>query len=344
MVTPLVILIAKHFKLVDDPKTRPHPAHTHTGIIPRGGGLALFIGLFIPALLFLAFTQQIIGIFIASFLLIVIGLWDDRKDRSPYIRFVLNIIVAGIVVLSGVGIPYITNPLGGIIHLDTVRFSFDFFGQHSILVFADLFALVWIVWCMNMVNWSKGVDGQMPGFVAISAFVIGLLSLKFIGADSSQLTVTTLALLTAGTFLGFLVWNFFPQKIMPGYGGGALAGFLLGVLSILSFGKLGTLLLVLAIPMTDAVYTLSRRILFGTSPFKADSGHLHHKLLSLGWGKRRIALFYWAVSLCMGVIALTLTSTQKIFAIVLVIFSIFAFIVWVSIFARITRGANEEDV
>ncbi|MBI2611773.1 undecaprenyl/decaprenyl-phosphate alpha-N-acetylglucosaminyl 1-phosphate transferase [Candidatus Gottesmanbacteria bacterium] len=343
-VTPLVIILAKRFKLVDDPKTRPHPAHTHKGVIPRGGGLSLFLGLFIPALLFIPFSKQFIGIFLAAFFIVLIGLWDDRKDRSPYTRFFLNFFVVAIVVLSGIGIPYITNPFGGIIRLDTLRIIFDFWGTHSIIVFADLFALLWIVWCMNMVNWSKGVDGQMPGFVAIASFVLGLLALKFSGEDASLIPVTILSFLTAGSFLGFLPWNFYPQKIMPGYGGGALAGFMLGVLSILSFGKLGTLLLVLAIPMTDALYTLSRRLIFRKSPFKADSGHLHHRLLLLGWGKRRIALFYWIISAIMGVIALFLSSTEKIFAIILVLASISAFIFWVSIFSSITKGVRDEEI
>ena len=335
--TPWVLKFAKRYKLVDNPKTRPHPAHIHKGIIPRGGGLALFLGIFIPAAFMLPLNKQIVGIFISALMIVLIGLWDDKKDRSPYIRFFLNILVALITVFAGIGIPYITNPFGGILHLDTIRWTFNAWGSHSIVVIADLFAVVWIVWCMNMVNWSKGVDGQMPGFVAIASFVLGLLSLKFAGGDQTQIVVTILAFLTAGSFLGFLPWNFYPQKIMPGYGGGALAGYMLAVLSILSFGKLGTLLLVLAVPMIDALYTVSRRIIFRRSPFRADSDHLHHKLLSVGWGKRRIAVFYWMISALMGIIALLLDSKQKIFAIVLTGALISAFILWISIFKKVSE-------
>ena len=116
----------------------------------------------------------------------------------------------------------------------------------------------------------------------------------------------------------FLPFNFFPQMIMPGYGGGALAGFWLGILSILSFGKIGTFILVLAIPMIDAIYTLVRRIKKGVSPFKADRGHLHHRLMELGWGKRRIAVFYWLITAILGCASLFLNGVEKLIAIGLI--------------------------
>jgi len=101
---------------------------------------------------------------------------------------------------------------------------------------------------------------------------------------------------------------------MPGYGGGALAGFLLGILSILSFGKVGTAILILAIPSIDAVYTIIRRLKKKQSPFRADWGHFHHKLLEIGWGKRRIAVFYWIVSIILGIAALFLKGIEKMVA------------------------------
>lgn len=317
LTTPLVARLAKKFGLVDDPSRRRHPAHTHKGVVPRAGGLAIYLGFAAACFLFLPINKVLLGILTGGLIIILIGLWDDKVDLSPYFRFLTNFLAAGLVVSAGVGIPYITNPFNGVLRLDTWRISFDFLGPHSILVWADLFAIVWIVWCANMVNWSKGVDGQMPGFVAIAAVTLGILSFRFSAHDISQWVVTALAFITAGAFLGFLPWNFYPQKIMPGYGGGTLAGYLLAVLSILSWGKLGTAILVLGVPMIDAVYTVGRRIVAGKSPFWADRGHLHHKLLDLGWGRRRIALFYWLVSAILGVVALTLTSQQKLFAIIL---------------------------
>ncbi len=343
-ITPAVILLAKSKGWVDDPKRRYHPAHTHTGVVPRAGGLALFLGLAAGIFLFIPLTKLVIGILAAATLLTVVGLADDRKDVSPYLRMVTNVVAALIVVGTGAGVPYVTNPFtGGVIPLDTWRISFEFFGPHSILVWADIVAFLWIMWTMNIVGWSAGVDGQMPGFVAISAFVLGLLALRFGLTDPSLVWITVLALLVSGAFLGFLPWNFYPQKIMPGYSGKTLAGFFLALLGILSFAKLGTALLVLAVPTIDALYTLIRRLGRGKSPVWADRGHLHHRLLDLGWGKRRIALFYWGVSAILGAIALMVNSQQKVFMLLLLAVAVGGFFVWVSFFTTFSNPPDPDN-
>lgn len=341
IVTPVVIHLAKTFKLVDNPRVRYHPANTHIGVIPRAGGLAILVGLIIATIIFIPMTKLFIGMLISSAILVAVGLLDDRRDVSPYIRFTTNAIAALIIVGSGAGIPYITNPLtGGIIHLDTFRVTFSFFGLHSLLVWADILAFIWILWTMNIIGWSAGVDGQMPGFVAIAALTLGLLSLRFTLKDPSQNSITIFAFVVTGIFTGFIPWNFYPQKIMPGYGGKTLAGFLLAILGILSYGKLGTALLVLGVPTIDALYTLMRRIGTNKSPVLADRGHLHHRLMSLGWGKRRIALFYWGVSAILGVIALTVTSRQKLFALLFLAVAVIAFLIWIQFF---TQFSNPQD-
>ena len=172
----------------------------------------------------------------------------------------------------------------------------------------------------------------MPGFVGISALVLGLLSLRFAVLDLGQWAVASLAFITAGAFLGFLPFNFYPQKIMPGYAGGALAGFMLSVLAIASGGKLATALLVLGIPFLDAGYTIIRRLAQRKSPFWGDRGHLHHKLLDLGWGRRRIALFYWELSVILGMISLNLTSRAKFFVIILVALVLGGTLLWLTFF------------
>ncbi len=344
VVTPLVIKIAFIYGLVDDPHKRYHPAHTHTGIIARAGGLALIIGIGIISYTFLGISAKLCIILGAGLLLVIVGLFDDKRDVSPYIRLATNAIAAGCIIYAGVNIPYITNPLtGGVLRLDMYHLPFAEILPYSLIVFSNIAAFIWILWTINIIGWSAGVDGQMPGFVAIAAAVLGLLSLRFVPTDPSVANTAVLAFIVSGAFAGFLVWNFFPQKIMPGYGGKTLAGLMLAVLGILSSAKVGTALLVLGIPMIDAVYTLLRRVQKGKSPVQADRGHLHHMLLDIGWGKRRIAVFYWFITLVLGIIALTVTSQQKVFALLLVAVAFGGFVVWVKFFTQFSKPRDQDN-
>ncbi|OGM09555.1 hypothetical protein A2159_00200 [Candidatus Woesebacteria bacterium RBG_13_34_9] len=169
---------------------------------------------------------------------------------------------------------------------------------------------------MNFVNiGASGIDGQLSGTTVIASFVIALLSLRY-SADITQWPVTILASITCGAYLGFLPWHVYPQKIMPGFGGSTMAGFMLAVLSILSTTKVGTLMVVLAVPLLDTGFTIIRRISSGKSPFWGDRGHLHHKLLDMGWSKRSVALFYWFTSAFLGLLALNLSATNKLYTII----------------------------
>lgn len=318
VVTPIVIFLMRRFKVLDDPKKRKHPGIIHAYPIPRGGGIALFLGVFIAAFFFLPINQITIGIFIASFLALLVGVYDDYlnskgKDLSPYLRFGMNIVCGLIVVASGVSINFITNPFGGIINLNEIYLPFVFF-QVSI---SDLIAIIWIVWIMNMLNWSKGVDGQMPGIVGISAIVIGLLSLRVSGANIMSIDAV-FSFLIAGSAFGFLLYNFYPAKIFPGYGATSIY-LLLAVVSILSGAKLATAILVMGVPIADALFTIIRRVASGKSPFWHDNQHLHHLLLKLGLTQRQIALCYWIFSAILGSISLALESKSKLFAIVMVV-------------------------
>lgn len=143
----------------------------------------------------------------------IVGFLDDRLDLNPYLRLLLGFLAAGLVVGSGIGIPFITNPFGGIIKLDQPQIRFYFLGEErSIWILADLFALFWIVFLTNIVNWAKGFDGQLPGIVVIAGLTIAFLALRF-SADITQWPVAILASITAGAYLGFLPFNFYPQKL-----------------------------------------------------------------------------------------------------------------------------------
>lgn len=313
--TPLVIKLFYRFNWVEDrvKKAKLDKNYTATASVPRGAGIALFLGILITCYIFLPFDKHLLGIFLAALFTLIIGVWDDISDISPIFRLFSNVISALIVVASGIGIAYLSNPFGGVFDFSFLQYTFTLFGStHSIWILSDLLAIVWITWCLNIVGWSSGVDGQLPGFVSISAFFISLLALKF-SSDTTQWPVVILGMAVSGAYLGFLPYNFFPQKIMPGYSGKSLAGFFLAVLSILSGAKLATLFFLIGIPMLDAVFVIFDRLRHHQSPFSPTANHLHHILLSLGWGRRKIAIFYWSLSLIMGIISLYLNSQQKFY-------------------------------
>ena len=337
--TPISLIFIKKLGIIDDPKKHVHPAIIHKKPIPRAGGIPLFIGVFIPSLIFLPIENITIAIFISSFICLFIGVLDDKFDLSPYLRFIVNIIAAIIVVVAGVHVPFITNPFGGILFLNSL--NIPFLGSLEISFISYIVAILWIVWVINMLNWSKGVDGQMPGIVAISAIIIGVLSLRFPVLDQYSLMSAMLSFIIAGASLGFLIFNFYPARIFPGYGATAIY-LLLAVASIFSGAKLATAILVMGVPMTDGAFTIARRILSGRSPFWHDRKHLHHLLLSLGFGQRRIALFYWLVSAILGSLSLVLSSKGKLFAIIMLVIIAGGTILFLHFF--IERNKNETGI
>ena len=316
--TPLVrnYFIARSW--IENPRDKQKMTHNATAIspVPRGGGLPIFFAILITSLIFLPLNKYLIGILLASFLTLIIGVWDDIKDISPKLRLITNVLAASVVVASGIGIAYVSNPFGGIIN----------FSLNNRWLIADLLAIFWITWCMNITGWAAGVEGQLPGFVAISAIFIGILGLRF-SQDTTQWPVIILAGAVAGSYIGFLPFNFFPQSIMIGYSGKSLAGFFLALLSILSGAKLATLLLLLGIPMLDAVFVIIRRLVRHHSLLKSDGQHLHHRLLKIGWTRPQIAIFYWLISLTLGFISLFLNSQQKLYVFIGLFILFFGFLI-----------------
>ncbi len=315
-VTPFCLKLIRKFGIIDDPKKRKHPAIVHKKPVPRAGGIPLFLGVLIASAIFLPVEKVVYAVFLAAFLCLIVGVLDDKFDISPYIRFVINIIAAIIVVIGGANIPFITNPFGGILFLNSLQIPF--LNGYAIGFLSYLITILWIVWVINMLNWSKGVDGQMPGIVAVSAIIIGLLSLRFPAIDHYSLISAKLSFIIAGASLGFLIFNFYPAKIFPGYGATSIY-LLLAVVSILSSAKLATAILVMAVPMIDGAFTITRRIASGKSPFWHDKRHLHHLLLKKGLSQRKIALFYWTISAIFGTLALVLSSKGKLFAIIMLL-------------------------
>jgi len=329
-ITPIVSRVYRRLGVVDDPAHHRHLKVTHQHPVPRGGGVALMAGLLFGVVIILPPSPQTLAILVGSLVLTILGVMDDVWDISPLLRLAITGLVALFAVGAGIGIAFLTNPLtGGIIHLDQPQLFFDFLGQtRHIWVLADLFALVFIVAYMNIINWSTGLDGQMPGFVTMTAIFLAILSTRFLD-DPTQITVTLFCLIIAGSYAGYLPWNWFPQKSMPGYGGTSLAGFLLAIASILSGAKVATTIMILAIPTADAAFTIMRRLRAGKSPFKGDRGHLHHKMIDvLGWSKPTVARFYLGSSLLLGILSLYLNYWQKLVTMLAVSACVFGFLIW----------------
>ena len=333
VLSPVVAKFYEKRGWLDDARAKPHPKKTHDRTVPRGGGLVIAGATILPLIFLLPLDVKLFGVILAVIAVAILGTFDDILDLNPMFRLPILFLIALIPVSFGVHISYVSNPFGdGVLRLDQWQWIFQV-GEQVISVpwVAMGLAVIWIVWNMTVVNWSKGLDGQMPGFVMISAIVIGILSLRF-QDDPSQLSVTLLSVIVAGAFGGFLLWNWYPQRLMAGYGAGSLGGFFLAVLSMLSGAKVATALLVLAIPTVDAVAVISRRILSGKSPFMGDRGHLHHRLFDVGWGRRRVAVFYWLTTLLLGILALQLKSDQKVYTTVSVFLLVAGAIIWLTLF------------
>lgn len=330
LLTPLIIKYAKKLGIIDDPRTNIHPKVIHTVPTPRGGGIAIFLALLVTSLIFLPLDKHLIGILVGALILVVMGYLDDKYNLNPYLRLLLGFLAAAAPIAAGIGISFITNPLGGTIDLSRPQIAFNFFGTHSIWILADIFALLWITFFMNVINMgAKGVDGQLSGVTIIAALTIAFLSLRY-SADITQWPIIILASITAGSYLGFLPWHVFPQKIMPGYGGSTLAGYLLAVLSILATAKVGVLLVVLGIPLIDTGYVIFNRIRKGKSPVWGDRGHLHHRLLDAGLTKAQVAIFYWLVTGILGITALNLNTGAKLYTMIGVAVFLGGLIIWLT--------------
>lgn len=344
LLTPLIIKFAKNLNIVDYPGKRGDPATLHTKPIPRGGGIPVFLSILAASLVFLPFDQRLGGILAGAAIIAGIGFLDDRNSTSPYFRLLGQFLAAGVVVASGVGIAFTSNPLtGNILDLSQPRIYFDLMGEtRAIWIISTLFGILWIVFLMNAVNWSSGVDGQLSGFASLSALIIAIFSLQY-SADITQWPVTILAAATFGAFAGFLPWHTYPQKIMPGFGGATLAGYMLAVLSILTTAKVGTLIVVLAIPIVDAGYSITRRLLASKSPVWGDKKHLHHRLLAAGWSRQKVAVFYWISTIILGILALNLNATGKFYTIVGIVLFVGALIIWLSSWLQSSKQQGRDS-
>jgi UDP-GlcNAc:undecaprenyl-phosphate GlcNAc-1-phosphate transferase len=217
------------------------------------------------------------------------------------------------VVFFGIKISFIGIPFGGILQLAPITFL------------SSIVTVFWIVWVLNLLSWSNGVDGQYSGIIGISSIVIALLALRFVPLLPKDIAYARLAVIAAGCSFGLVRYSWYPSKVMWGFSAMS-AGAVLAILSILVNAKVATSIIMILIPFLDAVVTMIRRILQKKNPLKGDKGHLHHLLLERGWNVKRIAVFYWATTAIFGLIGL-LSSEHYTLLVALTLAGIVAFFI-----------------
>jgi UDP-GlcNAc:undecaprenyl-phosphate/decaprenyl-phosphate GlcNAc-1-phosphate transferase len=315
VLSPLTARLALRTGAVDRPRNR----HQHAIPTPKLGGLPIFVALCTAIAISFLYPRtdtyempRLAGLFLGSALMFVIGAYDDHHELPAGPQLVAQTIAAGIAVGSGVLIRELSNPFDGAL----VEFG---------TWFAMLLTLFWLVGMMNTINWLDGIDGLASGVVVIAGFML-FVHTYHLGQNS----VGLLALALIGSVLGFLLFNFFPAQLFMGSAGANVLGFALGTLSIIGGAKVGTALLVLGIPILDVAWQIINRMRAGRSPFSADRGHLHHRLLDIGLSQRIIVFLYYGLTACFGALALFLPNGMyKLIA--LVIIGLGAILVLVSI-------------
>lgn len=293
----------------------------HKTPIPLLGGIAIFMSFFI-AIFYLAFVSgkiffvdnvlgyailpaHIWGIFIGGSFLMIGGFLDDKYNLKPSQQIIWPILSALVVIFSGIGIKFITNPLGGVIRLDGV--NFQFLGI-DILLFSAIFTFFWLLGLSYTTKLLDGLDGLASGISLIGTIVLFALSINIRQPQTALITMVL-----AGAIAGFLIFNFNPAKIFLGEGGSTFLGFMLAVLAIISGGKIATALLVMGIPIIDVFAVIISRILNKKSPFKhGDNRHLHFRLLDLGFSQKTVVLILYFLTAAFGITALYLQSWTKL--------------------------------
>jgi UDP-GlcNAc:undecaprenyl-phosphate GlcNAc-1-phosphate transferase len=305
------IFLGRKINLTD---SRNSKRHIHSAQISRLGGIAIIIS-FILALLIdkrLVIETPLLAVIFVSGAILIFGLVDDFRELSWKAQLFFQIMIVILLYCAGIRLEYISNPLGGIILFDGTFWQLVGF----------LLASVWVIFVVNVLNWTDGIDGASGGISIICALTIFFLSLK---PEVNQPPVGIITAALVGSLLAFLLFNFHPAKIMAGTSGSMFMGFILAALAIFAGAKIATTLLVLAIPALDALWVIFERIRFGKFIFHADRRHLHFRLLELGWSQRKICILYYGVTLLIALIALNTRISGKVltFLIFLAIMAVF---------------------
>jgi UDP-GlcNAc:undecaprenyl-phosphate GlcNAc-1-phosphate transferase len=288
LLTPAVGGMARRFGVVDSPGGR----RLNIRPIPRLGGIALFFGIFVPALAFVHLGRETRGLLIGAAVAVTVGAIDDFRGLRWFEKLGGQILAAVIPVGFGIWVS---------------RFTFPFIGIHDLPVWVGApLTVIWIVAIMNMFNFLDGMDGLAAGVAAIAGLTFSVIALSLAKPDAAVISA-----IVFGACLGFLRHNFYPARIFMGDSGALLLGYVLAAVSVQGLLKTAATvalffpLLVLAVPIADTTFVVIRRLKHGESPFVGDQAHLHHRFLRRGFSQPRAALtiWVWCVSLAAAALA-----------------------------------------
>lgn len=316
LATPIVIWIANKTGAVDKPNARK----VHNKPIPRIGGVGIYLAFTISIILVTVVShfdaetlREIFGLVLAGSLMFLVGIIDDYKNLPAKVKLLGQILAAAVLVVGfDVRVDFVTDPLGDYIYLEWLAIP------------ATLF---WLVGLTNTVNLIDGLDGLAAGVSALAATTIFLVAME---QHYFLITIFTAAL--AGSAFGFLFYNTNPARIFMGDSGSLFLGFMLASISIVGAMKSAATLalivpiLALGIPILDTTFAILRRYLGGQPIFKPDKGHLHHRLLSLGFTQRQAVFLMYVVSAILGFSAIALTEVSgQVAALILFVVSVTIF-------------------
>lgn len=266
----------------------------------RFGGVAMIVS-FITVLVWdhnLVFDRSIWVIVCGVILILIFGIIDDVKSFSWKTQLFFQIMLVLVVFIFGVRVPYISHPFGDVIWLV----------QGDVMIWSLIFLLLWVITITNAINWIDGIDGLSGGVVCIAAITIFFLSLR---PEVMQPPIAIVAIALCGCVFGFLTFNFPRAYIFAGTSGAFFMGYALAIMAIVAGAKIGTTLMVLSVPLADALWVIAHRVRSGQSVFVGDRTHLHHRLLLRGWSVRKILFLYYGITIISAITAIMTRSLNK---------------------------------
>ncbi|MBD0317082.1 MAG: undecaprenyl/decaprenyl-phosphate alpha-N-acetylglucosaminyl 1-phosphate transferase [Thermoleophilia bacterium] len=284
LLTPVTAWLAPRIGAVDDPRASDRP-RVHSRPLPRIGGLAIVVGILVPAAVFIHPDGPYLGILIGTGLVALLGLADDVRRLRPSTKL-LGVVAIALIPVVGFDVTF-------------ERISFPF-ASIDFGVFAAPLTVVWIAALANLVNLIDGMDALAAGIVSIAAFSFAVLAASF-----GRVTPAALAAMTCGATLAFLRHNYHPARIIMGDSGALALGFLLatvavqGVLKTAATIALVAPLLVVAVPILDTSFVVLKRLKYRRPPWGADHNHFYHRFLRIGFSQRKTAAYLhaWAALL-----------------------------------------------